>query len=518
VASGYDKARHAVAAGADAVKDAVVSAAEDDAQYEIRELEDLRVEAARVTRDVTTAVRDTATVVRQVARAVVSTAQTVVKRVVSTAKTVAKRVVSAAKTVVKHVVSAAKTVAKRVVSAAKTVAKHVVSAVKTQVSAVVSAGKAVASAAWSHRRGLLQIGMVAAAVGLTVVNVLQLGLDPATDALEGVDIGALAADAGEEGASIAAESAAEGAAESGADEAGADEAGTSAAGADEAGAEDPAADGQGSEDDPSNCTTSSPTPGGSSFAAGTLVLLAAGKALPISELKVGDKVLASDTRTGKDQPETVTAVLLHHDTDLYNLTVKTSGGTEVIHTTSSHLFWDPYHHYWISANKLSKGEHLKTANGTVAVADGGTVPADHDGWMWDLTVPGNNDHDFYVYTATVSILVHNCSDFAPGKALEHYQKHVLGVLNNGASKLGGADMPEFLDQGDYVAGAQDLLDGEPGDGVLEGVRANNDILRYDTNTGSFGVKTATGVIKTFFRPDGGEAYFRGLTGVAPLNY
>ena len=138
--------------------------------------------------------------------------------------------------------------------------------------------------------------------------------------------------------------------------------------------------------------------------------------------------------------------------------------------------------------------------------------------MWDLTVPGNNDHDFYVYTATVSILVHNCSDFAPGKALEHYQKHVLGVLNNGASKLGGADMPEFLDQGDYVAGAQDLLDGEPGDGVLEGVRANNDILRYDTNTGSFGVKTVTGVIKTFFRPDGGEAYFRRLTGVTPLNY
>jgi hypothetical protein len=27
---------------------------------------------------------------------------------------------------------------------------------------------------------------------------------------------------------------------------------------------------------------------------------------------------------------------------------------------------------------------------------GGSTPADHDGWMWDLTVPGNNDHDFYV--------------------------------------------------------------------------------------------------------------------------
>ena len=31
---------------------------------------------------------------------------------------------------------------------------------------------------------------------------------------------------------------------------------------------------------------------------------------------------------------------------------------------------------------------------------GGTVPKQHDGWMWDLTVPGNNDHDFYVVSET----------------------------------------------------------------------------------------------------------------------
>jgi hypothetical protein len=27
--------------------------------------------------------------------------------------------------------------------------------------------------------------------------------------------------------------------------------------------------------------------------------------------------------------------------------------------------------------------------------------------MWDLTIPGNNDHDFYVVAGSVSILVHN---------------------------------------------------------------------------------------------------------------
>jgi hypothetical protein len=137
--------------------------------------------------------------------------------------------------------------------------------------------------------------------------------------------------------------------------------------------------------------------GGSSFTAGTLVLLASGKAAPISGLKPGDKVVASDTRTGKDQPETVTAVLVHHDTDLYNLTVKTSHGTAVIHTTTGHLFWDPSLDCgWIPANHFKPGMHLKTLEGKSAVVVGGSVPAAHDGWMWDLTVPGNNDHDFYV--------------------------------------------------------------------------------------------------------------------------
>jgi len=47
----------------------------------------------------------------------------------------------------------------------------------------------------------------------------------------------------------------------------------------------------------------------------------------------------------------------------------------------------PYLHQWIPSNKLTKGEHLKTPNGVIAVADGGTTPKVHDGWMWDLTIP-----------------------------------------------------------------------------------------------------------------------------------
>jgi hypothetical protein len=203
--------------------------------------------------------------------------------------------------------------------------------------------------------------------------------------------------------------------------------GGSAAAADEAAGAaggDPGAGGGGGEGDesPGSC----PTAGGQSFTAGTLVLLASGKTVPISALKVGDTVLAADTKTGKNQTETVTAVLVHHDTDLYDLRVESGGRTEVIHTTSNHLFWDPYPHYgWIPANHLKPGEKLKTPDGQSAVVVGGSVPADHDGWMWDLTVPGNNDHDFYVAAGTVTgILVHNTDgpcEVGPGGTPSFYR-------------------------------------------------------------------------------------------------
>jgi hypothetical protein len=63
---------------------------------------------------------------------------------------------------------------------------------------------------------------------------------------------------------------------------------------------------------------------------------------------------------------------------------------------------------WIPANSLKSGMHLKTPDGQSAVVVGGSVPAVHDGWMWDLTVPGDNDHDFYVTVAETAGLVHNC--------------------------------------------------------------------------------------------------------------
>ena len=168
-----------------------------------------------------------------------------------------------------------------------------------------------------------------------------------------------------------------------ADTAAATEAGTAEASTGEVGTSEAVLDDHpASDEDPTSCPTGA-TPGGESFAAGTLVLLASGKAVPISELKVGDKVPATDTKTGKDQPETVTAVLVHHE---YR-PVRPHRQNQSRHRGHPHHqqppFWDPYPHYgWVPA-KQPRTRHAppdpRRHNRLVAR---GTVPEVHDGWMW----------------------------------------------------------------------------------------------------------------------------------------
>jgi hypothetical protein len=100
--------------------------------------------------------------------------------------------------------------------------------------------------------------------------------------------------------------------------------------------------------------------GGASLTGSTKVLLASGLAIPIAGLNPGELVLATNTHTGKTSAESVTAVLLRHDTDRYDLTIKTGSGTAVIHTTRSHLFWDRDTQRWVKAGALKYGTHLRT--------------------------------------------------------------------------------------------------------------------------------------------------------------
>lgn len=103
--------------------------------------------------------------------------------------------------------------------------------------------------------------------------------------------------------------------------------------------------------------------GGMSFTRGIKVLLASGIAVPIASLKPGDKVLATNVRTGRTRAESVTAILVDRDTNRYNLTIKTAHAAAVIHTTTTHLFWNPATRQWATAGDCN-------LNGSVALSVG----------------------------------------------------------------------------------------------------------------------------------------------------
>lgn len=161
--------------------------------------------------------------------------------------------------------------------------------------------------------------------------------------------------------------------------------------------------------------------GGESFTADTEVVTASGKQVPISSLKQGDKVEAANTKTGKNEAQTVLAVLINHDTDLYDLILQTAVGPSIIHTTSDHLIWDETTHTWTEAAELHFGDLMLTADGTVARVVGGTTPKNPAGWMWDLTI--SSDHDFYVVVGDTPILVHNYNCIISDQQLTHIERN-----------------------------------------------------------------------------------------------
>jgi len=78
--------------------------------------------------------------------------------------------------------------------------------------------------------------------------------------------------------------------------------------------------------------------------------------------------------------------------------------------------------------------------------------------------------------------------------VEHFMKH-------------GAQFPG-LDMSGYLRAAQTLRDAPAGANVLEATRADGVISRFDRQSGAFIAVNRDGTIRTFFRPNDGERYFR----------
>jgi pyocin large subunit-like protein len=85
--------------------------------------------------------------------------------------------------------------------------------------------------------------------------------------------------------------------------------------------------------------------------------------------------------------------------------------------------------------------------------------------------------------------------FASSQRLdEHYEKH-------------GAEFGHISKQ-DYLHQAQMLRDATVGGPVLETVRRDGVFTRFDRQTGAFIAVNPNGIIRTFFKPNDGERYYR----------
>lgn len=77
--------------------------------------------------------------------------------------------------------------------------------------------------------------------------------------------------------------------------------------------------------------------------------------------------------------------------------------------------------------------------------------------------------------------------------MEHYEKH-------------GTEFGDISAE-DYLRRAQALRDAAAGGPIVEAIRNDGVITRFDRNSGAFIAVNPNGVIRTFFRPNDGERYF-----------
>ncbi|MGW4650889.1 RHS repeat-associated core domain-containing protein, partial [Kitasatospora sp. NPDC004289] len=143
--------------------------------------------------------------------------------------------------------------------------------------------------------------------------------------------------------------------------------------------------------------------GHNSFPAGTKVLLADGTTKDISEIRVGDTILATDPQTDETHPEEVLAVIVTpDDKDFTDLTVQTPTDSGELTSTQNHPFWSETSHDWTRATELKLGDNLRLPDDTPA-----TITRlrnyTHLNTAYNLTVA--NLHTYYALAGTVPVLV-----------------------------------------------------------------------------------------------------------------
>ncbi|MGP4010193.1 polymorphic toxin-type HINT domain-containing protein [Streptomyces sp. 4N124] len=173
-----------------------------------------------------------------------------------------------------------------------------------------------------------------------------------------------------------------------------------------------------------------------SFLPGTKVLLADGSTKPIEKVKLGDKVVTTDPKTGKATVREVAGTIVTEDDKSFSdLTVKDSSGkAQALVATTTHPFWVESERAWIKAGELEPGMTLHTPSGdTVEVT--ATRRFEERQRTHDLTVTGI--HAYYVLAGATPVLVHNCNesmDFVHGTSSTHADNIEANGLSGDAAR------------------------------------------------------------------------------------
>lgn len=164
-----------------------------------------------------------------------------------------------------------------------------------------------------------------------------------------------------------------------------------------------------------------------SFLPETKVLGANGKTKLIKNVKLGDRIIATDPKTGKTTVrEVVRTITTEDDKHFVDLTITTKHETErtvrgkradaagkannhsstaTLTSTINHPFWSPSAKRWIEAGNLTPGTTLRTADGGTATLTATRIFEQRQR-THDLTV--RDIHTYYVLAGATPVLVHNC--------------------------------------------------------------------------------------------------------------
>ncbi|WP_079251212.1 polymorphic toxin-type HINT domain-containing protein [Streptomyces acidiscabies] len=147
-----------------------------------------------------------------------------------------------------------------------------------------------------------------------------------------------------------------------------------------------------------------------SFPGHTLVLMADGSRMAISEVRTGDRVLAEDPKTGEQRPQTVSATFAHDTDRLIDITF--ADGSTLSSTAGHRVF--VVDRGWVRVAELHRNDQLRSADGAVhSVSELRDLANLEPREVYDLTVDGL--HTFYVRTDgphADDLLVHNCANLA----------------------------------------------------------------------------------------------------------